>query len=89
MAEATVTHIGAIDPVETAATPGAPTVAPLSVSQPAGLDTSRPPRPVRHYVVRGALFGLVIGVALVLLVDYIGRRPDTAGPEAGDGSPAA
>lgn len=85
MAAAAVAHIGAIDPVETGSGPGARAVAPLTISQPAGLDLARPPRPVRHYVGRGALFGLVIGVALVLITDYLLRRPRGA-PDEPEGS---
>lgn len=87
MAEAAVAHIAALDPVRTGTGPGAPTAPPLAVSQPAGLDLARPARPVRHYVARGALFGLVIGVALVLVVDYVARRPGASEPEP-DPAPA-
>lgn len=81
MAAAAVAHIGAIDPVKSASGTGSATSAPLQVSQPAGLNLYRPPRRVKHYVGEGAAFGLVVGAALVLLFDYLARRPEERAPD--------
>lgn len=76
MAAAAVAHIGAIDPVRTGSGAGAATSAPLQVSQRAELNLYRPPQRIKHYVGEGAAFGLVVGAGLVLLFDYLTRRPE-------------
>lgn len=75
MADAAVARIGTLDPVGRGTVPASSAAAPLVVSQPAGMDLSRPPRPVRRYVAEGAVFGFIVGLALVLIVDYVTRRP--------------
>lgn len=80
MAAAAVARIGRLDPVKNGTGAAASTSAPLAVSQPAGLDLTRPPRPVKRYVAEGAVFGLVVALALVLIVDYVARRPRESSP---------
>lgn len=80
MATAAVARIGTLDPVKDEAGTAASPSAPLTVSQSAGLDLARPPRPVKRYVAGGAVFGLAVGLALVLIVDYVARRPREESP---------
>jgi len=75
IAEQFVGSLARVDPVQT----GSTTRSPVAITQPAVLGTAPQPTHLHRNLARGGAFGLAVGIALLVLLDYLDRRP-SAGP---------